>query len=92
MHVLAALHGAEASVVAQDGLRKQRTAFVRAVLSGGLTLATPGAVPSLLEGLLGVTLAVMWSGSCVDIWPRISDVHESYYQRTSWSCFCWYTS
>ena len=53
MHVLAALHGAEASVVAQDGLRKLRTAFVRAVLSGALTLATPGAVPSLLECLLG---------------------------------------
>ena len=53
MHVLAALHGAEASVVAQDGLRKLRTAFVRAVLSGALTLAAPGAVPSLLEGLVG---------------------------------------
>ena len=70
MHVLAALHGAEASVVAQDGLRKLRTAFVRAVLSGALTLATPGAVPSLLEGLVGWTLAIMWSGSCVDIWPE----------------------
>ena len=51
-------------------LLRMRTAFVRAVLSGALTLATPGAVPSLLEGLVGWTLAIMWSGSCVDIWPE----------------------
>ena len=40
------------SAVAQDGLKKLRTAFVRAGMSGGLTLATPGKVPSLLEGLV----------------------------------------
>ena len=35
MHLLGALHGAEASLVSISGLRKLRTAFCQASLSGG---------------------------------------------------------
>ena len=44
MHLPGALHGAEASLVSISGLRKLRTAFCQASLSGGLRLANPGAV------------------------------------------------
>ena len=50
MHLPAALHGAEASLVSLSGLRRLRTAFCQAALSGGLRLANPGAVLSLLDG------------------------------------------
>ena len=50
MHLPGALHGAEASLVSISGLRKLRTAFCQASLSGGLCLANPGAVLSLLDG------------------------------------------
>ena len=53
VHIPATLHGAGASVVHQDGLRKLRTAFVRPVWSAGLHLANPGAVLNLLEGPVG---------------------------------------
>ena len=52
MHLPSALHGAEASLVSISGLRKLRTAFCQA-LSGGLRLANPGAVLSLLDGPVG---------------------------------------
>ena len=62
MHILAALHGAEASVISEDGLRRLRTPFGRAGLSGGLRLADPGAVLSLLDGPVGCDLGyhVVW--------------------------------
>ena len=53
MHLPAALHGAEASLVSISGLRRLRTAFCQASLSGGLRLANPGAVLSLLDGPIG---------------------------------------
>ena len=53
MHIPAALHGAEASLVSQAGLRRLRSAFGRAAVSGGLRLANPGAVLSLLDGPAG---------------------------------------
>ena len=45
--------GAEASLVSVSGLRKLRTAFCQASLSGGFRLANPGAVLSLLDGPVG---------------------------------------
>ena len=53
MHLPGALHGAEASLVSVSGLRKLRTAFCQAALSGGLRLANPGAVLTLLDGPVG---------------------------------------
>ena len=53
MHLPGALHGAEASLVSISGLRKLRTAFCQASLCGGLRLANPGAVLSLLDGPVG---------------------------------------
>ena len=53
MHLPGALHGAEASLVSVSGLRKLRTAFCQASLSGGFRLANPGAVLSLLDGPVG---------------------------------------
>ena len=53
MHIPAALHGAEVSAVAQDGLWKFRTAFVCAFWSGGFYPANPGAVLNLLDGPVG---------------------------------------
>ena len=50
---LVALHGAEASLVSVSGLRKLRTAFCQASLSGGFRLANPGAVLSLLDDPVG---------------------------------------
>ena len=50
MHLPAALHGVEASLVSISGLRSLRTAFGQAALSGSLRLANPGAVLSLLDG------------------------------------------
>ena len=50
MHLPGALHGAEASLVSISGLRRLRTAFCQASLSGGFRLANPGAVLSLLDG------------------------------------------
>ena len=51
MHIPAALHGAEASLVSISGLRRLKCAFGRAVMSGGLR--NPGAVLSLLDGPAG---------------------------------------
>ena len=53
MHIPAALHGAEASSVSISGLRRLRSAFGRAAMYGGLRLADPGAVLSLLDGPAG---------------------------------------
>ena len=53
IHLLAALRGAEASLVSISGLRKLRTASCRASLSGGLCFANPGAVLSVLNGPFG---------------------------------------
>ena len=53
MHLPAALHGVEASLVFISGLRRLRTAFGQAAMSGGLRLANPGAVLSLLDGPVG---------------------------------------
>ena len=53
MHLPGALHGAEASLVSVSGLRRLRTAFCQASLSGGFHLANPGAVLSLLDGPVG---------------------------------------
>ena len=53
VHLPAALHGAEASLVSISGLCKLRSAFSRAAMSGGLRLANPSAVLSLLDGPVG---------------------------------------
>ena len=53
MHLPGSLHGAEASLDSISGLRKLRTAFCQASLSGGFHLANPGAVLSLLDGPVG---------------------------------------
>ena len=53
MHMPAALHGVEASLVSISGLRMLITAFGQAALSGGLRLANTGAALSLLDGLVG---------------------------------------
>ena len=53
MHLLAALHGVEASLVSISGLRRLMSAFGQAAMSGGLRLANPGAVLSLLDGPVG---------------------------------------
>ena len=42
MHLPAALHGAEVSLVSISGLRGLRSAFGRAAMSGGLRMANPG--------------------------------------------------
>ena len=62
MHSLAALHGVEASLVSISGLRRLRSTFGRAAMSGGLRLASPGAVLSLLDGPVGSDLGfhVVW--------------------------------
>ena len=63
MHLPAALHGDEASLVSISGLRKLRSAFGRAAMSGGLRLANPGAVLCLLDGPVGSDpgFHVVWS-------------------------------
>ena len=72
LHVPAAVHGAEAAVVFQEALRKLRVAFVRAVWSDGLNLASPGAVLNLLDRPVGCDLGIMWHGvgfgCCVGTW------------------------
>ena len=62
MHLPAALHGVEASLVSISGLRSLRTAFGQAALSGSLRLANPGVVLSLLDGPVGSDLGfyVVW--------------------------------
>ena len=62
MHIPAALHGAEASLVLNCGRRQLRSAFGRAAISGGLRLASLGAVLSLLDGPAGSDLGfhVVW--------------------------------
>ena len=49
-----ALHGIEASFLAEAGLRKLRAAIVRVEWSRRQSLANPGAVLSLLDGPIGV--------------------------------------
>ena len=53
MHIPAALHVAEASLVSQAGLRRLWSATGRAAMSDVLRLANPGAVLNLLDGLAG---------------------------------------
>ena len=65
MHIPAALHGAEASLVSISGLRRLRSASGRAAMSGGLRLANPDAVLSLLDGPAGSE----WVSCClVSLW------------------------
>ena len=52
MFIPAALDSAEASTVSDGSLCELRSAFVRAVWSGRLSLANPGAVLTLLDGTL----------------------------------------
>ena len=49
MFTSAALHGVEAPLVSQAALGWLRSANVRAVTSGGMPLAKPGAILSLLD-------------------------------------------
>ena len=62
MFIPGALHGIEASFVADAGLRKLRAAIVRVVWSRRQFLANPGAVLSLLDGPTGCDPAfcVVW--------------------------------
>ena len=53
MFIPGALHGIEASFLADAGLRKLRAAIVKVVWSRRQSLASPGAVLSLLDGLAG---------------------------------------
>ena len=53
MFIPGALHGIEASFLAEAGLRKLRAAIVRVVWSRRQSLANPGAVLSLLDGPAG---------------------------------------
>ena len=53
MHLPAAHHGFEASLVSISGLRRLRTAFGQAALSCSLRLTNPGAVSTLLDGPVG---------------------------------------
>ena len=50
MFILGALHGIEASFLANTSLRKLRTAIFKVVWSGRQPLANVGAVLSLLDG------------------------------------------
>ena len=50
MFIPGALHGIEASFLAEAGLHKLRAAIVRVVWSRRQSLANPGAVLSLLDG------------------------------------------
>ena len=50
MFMHAALHGVEASLVAQSSLTKLRSAFVSSVWSRKMRLAKSGAILSLLDG------------------------------------------
>ena len=56
MYLLAALHGVEAFLRASDSLRRLRSSVYKVVWSRRQPLASVGAVLSLLDGLLGVTL------------------------------------
>ena len=62
MFIPGALHGIEASFLADAGLRKLRAAIVRVVWSRRQSLANPGAVLSLLDGPTGCDPAfcVVW--------------------------------
>ena len=62
MFIPGALHGIEASFLADTSLRKLRTAIFRAVWSGRQLLANTGAVLSLLGGPSGCDPAfcVVW--------------------------------
>ena len=56
MYLPAALHGIEASLLASDSLRKLRSSVCWLVFSRRQPMAGVGAVLSLLDGPLGVTL------------------------------------
>ena len=62
MFIPGALHGIEASFLAEAGLRKLRAAVVKIVWSRRQSLANPGAALSLLDGPIGCNLAfcVVW--------------------------------
>ena len=53
MHLPAALHGVEDYLVYISGLRRLRSAFGQAAMSGSLRLANPGVVLTLLDGPVG---------------------------------------
>ena len=63
MHTPAALHGVEASHIFQASLKRLRAAYVRAVTSGSMHLANPGAVWSRWMGLQAAILVVVFSGA-----------------------------
>ena len=63
MYLPAALHGIEASLLASSSLRKLRSAVCRVVWSRRQPFASVGAVLSLLDGPLVVTLLFVLSGS-----------------------------
>ena len=62
MFIPDALHGIEASFLAEAGLRELRAAVVRVVWSRRQSLANPFAVLGLLDGPIGCDLAfcVVW--------------------------------
>ena len=62
MYLLAALHGIEASLLVSDSLRKLRSSITRVVWSRRQSLASVGAVLSLLDGPTGCdpALCVVW--------------------------------
>ena len=62
MFILGALHGVEASFLAESGVRKLRAAFCKVCWSGRQLLAHVGAVLSLLDGPVGSDPAfcVVW--------------------------------
>ena len=62
MYLPAALHGVEASLLASDSLLKFRSSICRVVWSRRQPLACVGAVLSLLDGPLVVTLCFVLSG------------------------------
>ena len=61
MHLPAALHGIEASLLASDSLRRLRSAICRVVWSRRQPLASVGAVLSLLDGRTGCDPAFLCS-------------------------------
>ena len=62
MHLLAALHGIEASLLASDGLRKLRSSICRLLWSRRQPMASVGAVLSLQDAPTGCDPAfcVVW--------------------------------
>ena len=99
MHLPAALHGIEASLLASESLRKLRSAIRRVVWSRRQPLASVGAVLSLLDGPTGCdpAFSVVWFRfwlfrRYLSLWP--AEVGRGYrplgdgqpWLSWSWSC------